>query len=186
MARQTTPQLELLKTRLEKLRPAGRGWVARCPAHDDRSASLSVAIGRNGNVLMNCFAGCTPASILQAVDLTMDDLFVNKDMKEMTPEERSEAHFAFQAAKWTAALDHLRREAAFLDILARDMLVMGIGVDLESQLRLTRAVRIIDDAYVQLSTGPGKPRQPVKKPTETDESYAEFYDRMKHKGRRQR
>ena len=30
--------------RLERVRPSGGGWSARCPAHDDRKPSLSVTV----------------------------------------------------------------------------------------------------------------------------------------------
>jgi len=41
-------------------RPVDRErYTARCPAHDDRVASLSVAKGSDGRALVKCFAGCT-------------------------------------------------------------------------------------------------------------------------------
>ena len=40
-------------------KPNGRGWMARCPAHDDRTPSLSIAQGDDGRVLLKCHAGCT-------------------------------------------------------------------------------------------------------------------------------
>ncbi len=44
-------------------RKAGRGWMARCPAHDDCKPSLSI---RNGvsKVLVRCYAGCDPARVI--------------------------------------------------------------------------------------------------------------------------
>jgi putative DNA primase/helicase len=76
--RYTTPfpvdNVEVLLDRLEGVRPAGpHSWMARCPAHDDRNPSLSVAL-RDGRVLIHCFAGCTPEAVLQAVGLTWRDL----------------------------------------------------------------------------------------------------------------
>lgn len=49
--------IELL-SRLKRVRPSGDGWMARCPAHDDREPSLSIAIGKDGKVLLHCHAGC--------------------------------------------------------------------------------------------------------------------------------
>jgi hypothetical protein len=40
--------------------------MCKCPAHDDRTPSLSVSIG-NTAVLYHCFAGCTADAILEAV-----------------------------------------------------------------------------------------------------------------------
>ena len=39
-------------------RKAGATWTARCPAHDDREPSLSIADGDEGKVLVRCHAGC--------------------------------------------------------------------------------------------------------------------------------
>ncbi len=67
---------EKLIARLEGLRQTGPGrWIARCPAHDDRSPSLSVKELDDGRTLVHCFAGCDPLSVVQAVGLEMTDLF---------------------------------------------------------------------------------------------------------------
>lgn len=55
-------------------RKSSRGWVARCPAHDDRRPSLSVAVGDDGRVLVYCHAGCTPEAMVAALGLTMREL----------------------------------------------------------------------------------------------------------------
>ena len=39
-------------------RKAGNGWSARCPAHDDRTPSLSLRDTGDGRVLVHCHAGC--------------------------------------------------------------------------------------------------------------------------------
>lgn len=44
----------------------GKGWVARCPAHDDHSPSLSVA-SENGKVLVHCFTGCPQEAVIRAL-----------------------------------------------------------------------------------------------------------------------
>jgi hypothetical protein len=53
---------------------AGQGWKARCPAHEDRVASLSIASGAAGGWVLHCHAGCSPESVLSAVGLSMVDL----------------------------------------------------------------------------------------------------------------
>jgi putative DNA primase/helicase len=42
------------------------GAMCRCPAHDDRSPSLSVRAGRT-RLLLHCFAGCKASDILRAL-----------------------------------------------------------------------------------------------------------------------
>jgi hypothetical protein len=49
-------------------RRSGRGWVARCPAHDDRQPSLSIADGADGRLLLRCFAGCSWSAIQTALE----------------------------------------------------------------------------------------------------------------------
>ena len=39
-------------------RKCGSGWIARCPAHNDRHPSLSIA-ERDGKLLVYCHAGCS-------------------------------------------------------------------------------------------------------------------------------
>lgn len=57
-------------------------WTARCPAHDDRRASLSVSVGEGGRVLLNCHAGCSTDDICAALGLTVKDLFTEDRAKE--------------------------------------------------------------------------------------------------------
>jgi hypothetical protein len=57
-------------------RPTGRGrWSARCPAHLDKNASLTITQGRRG-VLLKCWSqGCSVAAIAAAIGLRVADLF---------------------------------------------------------------------------------------------------------------
>jgi putative DNA primase/helicase len=43
----------------------GAGWLAKCPAHDDNRASLSIGEGRDGRVLVRCHAGCDVDTVTQ-------------------------------------------------------------------------------------------------------------------------
>jgi putative DNA primase/helicase len=47
---------------------SGRGGMCRCPAHDDRSPSLSIRLGNYG-LFYHCFAGCTALDVIRAVRL---------------------------------------------------------------------------------------------------------------------
>lgn len=60
--------------RLGQVRRSGSGWVARCPAHQDRQPSLTVAWGRDGRTLVHCHAGCPLGAIVAALGLTLADL----------------------------------------------------------------------------------------------------------------
>ena len=54
---------------------SGDVWALKCPAHDDRVASVSMSEGDDGRVLVHCHAGCSTADILASVGLTVADLF---------------------------------------------------------------------------------------------------------------
>src|SRR5688500_12733337 len=64
--------------RLARVTKAGRGFIARCPAHDDGRPSLKIDRGDDGRVLLKCYAGCELESILEAIELTAADLFEPK------------------------------------------------------------------------------------------------------------
>ena len=67
---------EALLNRLDKVRSNGRDkWMACCPVHGDKNASLSIKQTPDETVLIHCFAGCGAAEILQAIGLSFDDLF---------------------------------------------------------------------------------------------------------------
>jgi putative DNA primase/helicase len=60
--------------RLDGVFATSNGWQARCPAHDDEKASLSVA--QDGDkTLLSCQAGCETTDVLQAMGLQMRDLY---------------------------------------------------------------------------------------------------------------
>jgi hypothetical protein len=55
-------------------------YKAQCPAHDDRTASLSVKRGDKGGVLLKCFAGCSYQSIVSAIGLAPSQLMPPKGL----------------------------------------------------------------------------------------------------------
>jgi len=69
--------IEISRIANAKAKATGGGFIARCPAHDDRSPSLSIREGQDGRVLLKCFAGCEPDAIAGALGLTLRDLFAS-------------------------------------------------------------------------------------------------------------
>lgn len=55
----------------------GRGYAARCPAHDDANPSLSITKGDGGRILLKCHGGCHTETVVSALGLNMRDLFPN-------------------------------------------------------------------------------------------------------------
>lgn len=64
-------------------RGSSGNWT--CPAHEDRSPSLSVKAGGDGRALVHCYAGCDTADVMAADDLTMADLFDGERSADWRP-----------------------------------------------------------------------------------------------------
>ncbi|MCA9470243.1 MAG: hypothetical protein KC643_33005 [Nitrospira sp.] len=56
------------------VRKSGRGWMAKCPAHQDRRPSLSISEGED-RVLLHCFAGCDIQAVCGAIGIEIRNLF---------------------------------------------------------------------------------------------------------------
>jgi P4 family phage/plasmid primase-like protien len=55
-------------------KPSGKGFICRCPAHDDQTASLSISEGSKG-LLLKCHAGCTFEAITTKLGVNPAELF---------------------------------------------------------------------------------------------------------------
>ena len=67
-----------LHGKLDKSKRTGDKLTARCPAHEDKTPSLSVTIGDTGDcVVVHCFAGCATEDVVAALGWEMSDLFVS-------------------------------------------------------------------------------------------------------------
>ena len=88
------------------------GAMARCPAHQDRTPSLSIA-ERDGKILLHCFAGCSYAAVV--AELQRLNLWPRYDVQpEPTEAEKEKLRHA------RAERDRAReRSAAFIDRLWR-------------------------------------------------------------------
>ncbi len=132
--------IEAILDRLAHVRQSSpHSWMARCPAHEDRQASLSVRVLDDGKVLVNCFAGCTAGEIVQAIDLRLLDLFPARD----TPHGSRSARW--QGISASQALLALALEAHFVAIVAND-LAAGKALEDDDRARLWTAVGRIGQA----------------------------------------
>lgn len=140
----TASALQLLNARLEGVVSTGKGERAYCPNCGGKSRKLSITEGDNGTLLVTCF-GCldTPA-VLAAIGLQMGDLFQRRDLRTMTPADRSQFRQASQIPRWLAALEVLSLEASVLLIVA-NKLSSGDALDDDELTRIRlAAVKIFD------------------------------------------
>lgn len=77
-------------SRLEKVRRTGRGtWIACCPAHEDRTPSMTIREADDGRILLHCFAGCDVSAITGAVGVELHELFPDSREDYTAPLRRS-------------------------------------------------------------------------------------------------
>ena len=81
--------------RLDGVAGGNNQYSARCPAHDDRTASLSVSTGQDGKILLHCHAGCKTPDILAAIGLEPKDLFPPKGPARGRGKRKQEAEYLY-------------------------------------------------------------------------------------------
>ncbi|MDW7730681.1 MAG: hypothetical protein SCJ94_11890 [Bacillota bacterium] len=101
--------LEAILQSLESVKATRKGYIARCPAHDDRSPSLSVTQGDDGRILLYCFAGCTINDICEALSIQPVDLF--PDTRKMKPEIKRRYSEAQKQWKLIKRFEQLENQA---------------------------------------------------------------------------
>lgn len=125
----------ILLARLERVIPAGPGrWYARCPAHEDRSPSLSIR-ETGERVLIHCFAGCDPDAVLKALGLGWRDLYPD----------------SWECARrrpWEAVRDYAKGTLARVDPLDHERLILRIAA---ADLRAGKELSVEDRARVQVA-----------------------------------
>lgn len=85
--------IDTVISRLDKVKANGAGkWLACCPAHDDKTPSLSIKEGEDGTVLLKCWAGCTAAEITGAIGLDLRDLFPGEHQPRRGPSKAALRH----------------------------------------------------------------------------------------------
>ena len=123
---------EKLLDRMEKAKRTGVDrWLARCPAHQDKSPSLSIRELPDGRLLLHCWAGCDTEAVLSAVGLTFSDLF-----PEPAAGHAPRVRRAFSAADALLALDF---ETTVVCIAAADL---AAGKPINRERLLLAAKRI--------------------------------------------
>ncbi|MGB9435895.1 MAG: AAA family ATPase [Candidatus Acidiferrum sp.] len=80
-------------------RRSGSGWMARCPFHEDGTASLSIT-QENGLVLLHCHAGCRIADVLGAAGLTFEDLRQEKRIVATYDYENEKGELLYQVVRF--------------------------------------------------------------------------------------
>lgn len=139
-----------LLARLDAVRKSGPGWQARCPAHDDRSPSLSIREGDRG-VLLKCWSGCALSEIVGALGIEVSDLFF--DALDTRPQVRHEAVRRREIERTRREADRIAalRECAALEAAERTIeSLTGLDVSTWTDEELDRAMDLAADAHALL------------------------------------
>lgn len=73
---------------LDVKRTKAAQYLARCPAHDDSTASLSIGF-KEGTVVLHCHAGCTTDDVCAALGFSTADLFPKGSKRKAAPNRRA-------------------------------------------------------------------------------------------------
>ncbi len=80
---ETSQRLQRVLDQLEGVTAApgstGLQFSAKCPAHEDKSPSLSISEVEGGKILLHCHAGCSYESITAAIDLPRPEIVATYD-----------------------------------------------------------------------------------------------------------
>ena len=130
-----SPISELLSrlTGLRRTRPDR--WIAICPAHDDKSPSLSISETGDGTVLIRCWAGCGAKDIVGAVGLSLRDLFPKR--LSFTKPYPSRKSFSAHEVVETACSE------AMILYLAYQQILSGTPLTTQDAKRAAQAIRAI-------------------------------------------
>jgi hypothetical protein len=118
-------------------RRSGRSFVCRCPAHEDRSPSLSITEGERAP-LLKCFAGCDSRAVIAALErrglwpATRLAVRVRPPLRKrpVAPPDQRREHFV--RTLWEEACDPF-------DTPAHDYLLRrGLGLDNDLRRRVVR------------------------------------------------
>lgn len=96
--------LDEFVSRLARAKRSGSAYAARCPAHEDKLASLSVSEGDDGRILVKCHAGCATEDVVRKLGLELRDLFPEGDARRDNGGS-ARARTARSGGSWEARID---------------------------------------------------------------------------------
>jgi len=125
-----------LLNRLSKVKQTGAGkWVACCPAHEDRSPSLSIRQA-DDKILIYCFAGCDADDVVGSVGMSLGDL-MPENVGHNQPYDNVPAY------NKTELFDVMVGETAIFMVAARHI-AMGVALSDADMQRIRMAESRLD------------------------------------------
>lgn len=118
--------------------------MARCPAHEDKTPSLSIRDSGDGRLLLHDFGGCDVGQVLAAIGLNLSDLF-----------DTPLAHCAAPSRTTVPARDVLELLSHEIDVVVIILadVVDGKAIDEQAWQRLAKAAARIGRARDHVNGG---------------------------------
>lgn len=144
-----TRPLEIIIPHLENVKRTGEGkFIARCPAHGDKSPSLSLKELPDASVLVHCFAGCETLTVLSAIGLQLRDLYPTpakgfENQAQRPPAPRFTAHELLE-------LIHFE---GLVVLIAASTLSRNVPLEPTDLERVGIAVKTLESALSEVSRG---------------------------------
>lgn len=140
--------VQQLLNKLIKVKHNGNGsYMACCPAHDDRSPSLSIKDNGDGRIMLKCFAGCETIDILQSIGLDWDDVMPPKQEKPVhVIKPKQHSIYADDA------LQIVRNESQIIVMAAMDI-TKGVKINEPEMERIKKAMTRINTALEAVKNG---------------------------------
>jgi hypothetical protein len=140
---------------LDGVKQTHRGWQARCPAHGDRSPSLSIREAEDGRILLHCFAGCKAQEICDALHIPLRELFGHAELdaaqiRLARAQRDRERRAREQVQRLEGVSAGAKREAERLLKSAKD-----VSIDHWSDAFLHASLNKLADAYELMGDGNG-------------------------------
>lgn len=128
-------------------RKSGSGWSACCPAHKDRSPSLSISEGDDGRVLVHCHAGCSTESVCGRVGLSMRDLMPERPVVRASQHVREFASHEAAIQSLQRKLGPIAAQWAYLDAQGRHVGSVLRWNNLDGTKRTVRPLSLVNGEW---------------------------------------
>ena len=140
-----------LIARLDGVRRSTNGWMARCPAHDDKHPSLSISEGDKG-LLIHCFSGCAAQDVCTALGINMRDLFYEHHQlfDVQVHRQRSGEQGLWQKRAKATLLINVRRIDEYRHAELIIQALTGVDINGWTAEQLDEAMNMACDAHVAL------------------------------------
>lgn len=137
--------IEKILCKLEGVKSNGHGkYLARCPAHNDKSPSLALKEIDGDRVLIKCWSGCDTQSVLSAVGLTFADLFPEKIPDPRAPKSKAPKFNTYEL------FPLLVQESTILAIAWND-LKAGEQISAADAVRVQRAFNTVMELHTEVN-----------------------------------